>query len=66
MHRFKVFDVRTKQVVAFAENTEELTTALAKYPISGWHEIEDYSTGHRIGIIDGKIYDRDTETFLTK
>lgn len=64
MKRFKIYDTRNMQIVAWASNAEELHVALAKYPISGWYEAIDTTNGHRVGIAEDKAYDRDTDTFV--
>ncbi len=63
MKRFKIYDIRTNQAVAWANNAEELKTALTKYPLS-WNEAIDITNEHRVGVAEGKIYDRDAEEFI--
>jgi|GEM_PF-3437338 len=65
MKRFKIYNVRDHKVMAWAATAEELKAALAEYPISGWYEAIDTTNNHRVGIVEGKVYDRDTETFPT-
>jgi len=64
MKRFKIYDTRDMKAVAWASNAEELAAALSKYPISGWYEATDTTNGHRVGIADGRVFDRDLESFV--